>query len=431
MSVRILATADIHIGRCPSKVQDSEDKKRFSCAQMWHAIVKLAIEESVDLVTLSGDIVDHDNRFFEATGPLEAGLTKLAAAGIHTYAVAGNHDYDVLPRIVDVVGTNHFHLLGRNGSWEQMDFVRDGQPLLRIHGWSFPNSHVLTNPLANWPASTDNDLPAVGLLHADLDVPNSQYAPVSQAELQSRDLTMWLLGHVHRPKLYKDEASPVPDVLYPGSPQAMDPGETGSHGPWLIEIHSRHDIKASPIALSKVRYTELTVDLSNERTEPEFDSHLLNCIGKHLADVTGEGGPLEYVSLRIDLTGRTQLCGQIDGFAETLREQYEHTAGQASARIDKVTNNTQPSIDLEELALNHNPPGILAKTLLQLQSGQTDSDLATLLEDAHRKQLEVFQAPAYGLIHDDTGPDAAVARQCLIRQGTLLLDRLLAQERST
>ena len=87
-------------------------------------------------------------------------------------AVAGNHDYDVLPRIVDAVGTDHFHLLGRDGRWEQTDFIRDGQPLLRIHGWSFPANHVLTSPLANWVAAADDDLPVVGLLHADLDVPD-------------------------------------------------------------------------------------------------------------------------------------------------------------------------------------------------------------------------------------------------------------------
>ena len=35
---------------------------------MWEAIVDRAIEEKVDLVALSGDVVNHDNRFFEATG---------------------------------------------------------------------------------------------------------------------------------------------------------------------------------------------------------------------------------------------------------------------------------------------------------------------------------------------------------------------------
>ena len=293
MSVKILATADIHIGRSPTKVPNQEDTQQFSCARMWHAIVERAIQEKVDLVTLSGDIVDHENRLFEATGPLEAGLIKLAAAGIHTYAVAGNHDYDVLPRIVDAVGTDHFHLLGREGRWEQTVFVRDGQPRLRIHGWSFPGRHFPTNPLTNLDASADDDLPAVGLLHADLDVSDSQYAPVSRAELESHDVAMWLLGHVHRPQLF--EASAGPAVLYPGSPQAMDPGETGMHGPWLIEIQSRHDITASQIALSKVRYAELTVNLSDKQTTDEFDAHLIDCTGDHLAGIAVDGGPLEYV----------------------------------------------------------------------------------------------------------------------------------------
>lgn len=429
MSVRILATADIHIGRCPTKVPDAEDTRRFSCARMWHAIVERAIQEKVDFVTLSGDIVDHDNRFFEATGPLEAGLRRLAAADIHTYAVAGNHDYDVLPRIVDAVGTDHFHLLGRDGRWEQTDFVRDGQPLLRIHGWSFPRSHVLTSPLAAWDASADDDLPAVGLLHADLDVPDSEYAPVSRAELESRGLAVWLLGHVHRPQLL--EASAGPAVLYPGSPQAMDPGETGEHGPWLIEVHGRHSVTARPIALSKVRYAGLTVDLSDKETKDEFDAHLSECAREHLTELANDAGPLEYVSFRVELTGRTRLCGQVDSFAQPLREQFERSVGPVTARIDKVTNRTLPLIDLEELALKHDPPGILAQTLLQLQSQPTDHGLAKLIHDANQKQQEVFHAGAYGSVSDKTVPDVAAARQCLIRQGTLLLDRLLAQERST
>ena len=111
MPVKILSTADLHIGRTPTRVPDAV-RTQSSCARMWSAVVELAIREEVDLVTLSGDVVDHANRFFEATGPLETGIAQLAAAGIDTYAVAGNHDYDVLPRIVDAVGTDRFHLLG-------------------------------------------------------------------------------------------------------------------------------------------------------------------------------------------------------------------------------------------------------------------------------------------------------------------------------
>jgi hypothetical protein len=208
----------------------------------------------------------------------------------------------------------------------------------------------------------------------------------------------------------------------------MDPGETGEHGPWLIEVHGRHDVTANLIALSKVRYSELAVDLSDQQTKDEFDAHLLDRTREHLDDIAVDGGPLEYASLRIELTGRTLLCGQVDRFAEPLREQFERTVGQVTARIDRVTNNTLPWIDLEELAQKHDPPGILAQTLLQLKSGQTDDGLAKLLHDAHQKQREVFHAGTYGSIGDDKVPDVTAARYCLIRQGTLLLDRLLVEE---
>ena len=85
---------------------------------MWEMIVDRAITETVDAVALSGDIVDQDNRFFEATGPLERGILLLASKGIHTFAVSGNHDYDVLHRLADSIGSEHFHLLGRGGQWE-------------------------------------------------------------------------------------------------------------------------------------------------------------------------------------------------------------------------------------------------------------------------------------------------------------------------
>lgn len=117
MSIRILATADIHIGRRPTRLANPDDAHRFSAARMWEAMVERAIEEKVDLVALAGDVVDHDNRFFEAT------------------------DY-------------HF-------------------------------------------ASTD--VATLGILHADLDVPDSPYAPVTRAELASTNVALWLLGHVHKP----------------------------------------------------------------------------------------------------------------------------------------------------------------------------------------------------------------------------------------
>ena len=431
MPLKILATADIHIGRRPSKVFDSGDAGRFSCARMWEAIVERAVKESVDLVLLAGDVVEHDNRFFEATGPLEAGLAKLAGAGIDTYAVAGNHDHDVLSRIVDTVGSGRLRFLGRDGRWEEAMVEKDGRPVLRIHGWSFPSTHVHDSPLADYDlqsAADLPDLPTLGLLHADLDAQGSRYGPVTRAELSSTPVTIWVLGHVHAPQ-YLDAAS-GPPILYPGSPQAMDPGETGRHGPWLIEIQGPDRVNATLLPMSKVRYDGVEIDLSGITSEDEFQSRAVTRTNQHLKSTTTPGDPLEYISLRLEFSGRTTLCSQLDDLSRRLIETFEPRMGDVTARIDTVTNNTLPAIDLDELAENRDPPGVLARTLKALESDRPDETVSELVRSAHRKMLDVHDAVAYSGPIQDQPPDREAARRQLIRQAGLLLDRLLAREQS-
>ena len=428
MVLKILATADVHIGRRPSKLSDSADAGRFSCARIWAAIVDRAIQETVDLVVLTGDLVDHDNRFFEATGPLENGLTRLAAAEIPVFAVAGNHDSDVLPRIADAVGRDRFRLLGRGGRWEEAVLERDGRPVLRLHGWSFPSDRFESSPLADYDLPLQSSVPTVGLLHGDLDAHPSYYAPVRRSELESRGVAIWILGHVHRPTFHR--AASAAAILYPGSPQAMDPGETGRHGPWLIEIHGPHRVEAKLLPMSKVRYEELEVDLTDVRTEADFEARVVAQTSEYVASIGAEGGPLEHLSLRLVFSGRTALCSRVDDLSRSLEEEFEPRAESVVARIDRVTNDTLPAVDLGQLAANHDPPGVLARTLLALESGQPDESLTELIRATRQKMLEVHNASAYGSIRDGGSPDVEAARGRLIRQGRLLLDRLLAQERS-
>jgi hypothetical protein len=89
--MKILCSGDLHLGRRSSRLPAGVDAGAHSATAAWKALVELAIAERVDLVALSGDLVDRANRYFEAFGPLEAGVRRLTAAGIPTVAVAGNH----------------------------------------------------------------------------------------------------------------------------------------------------------------------------------------------------------------------------------------------------------------------------------------------------------------------------------------------------
>ena len=95
MAIKILATSDLHLGRKSSEVPSSE--KESSTRFTWENMVEWCIHHNTDVMLLAGDIVDRDNRFFEAIGPLQAGFEKLERAGVSVFIITGNHDHDVFP----------------------------------------------------------------------------------------------------------------------------------------------------------------------------------------------------------------------------------------------------------------------------------------------------------------------------------------------
>lgn len=433
--LRIVLTGDLHVGRRPSRVSDEGLCKRASCAAAWSAIVDLALREKADVVAVSGDLVDRENRFYEAFGPLERGLRKLSDAGVDTVAVAGNHDFDVLPKLADQLGATRFRVIGRGGSWERYTVERDGRPVLHVDGWSFPSESVLDNPLRGaMPTAPTDGVPALGLLHGDLDSAASRYAPLSLAELRNTCHRFWLLGHVHKPALHAfDGFCPV---LYPGSPQGMDPGETGAHGPWLLELDEQSRLKPRQVPLCRVRYEELGVDVAGAATVDEVRSRVLKGLRRHLDAFCDGCGPLEFVSCRIVLTGRTAVHRQLRQLAREMQPDLELTVGPFDARIERIEVATRPSIDLPEMARGGGAPAALARLLNDLQSGAKESSTVPLVDQLVRDLAGVWEARPYLPLNRPTdterppepAPDESRARRLLLDQGLMLLDELLAQK---
>ena len=428
MTIQLLVTGDIHIGRRPTKVADA-DATRWSCARMWESICDRAIAENVDAVALSGDVIDHENRFFEATGPLECGITRLADKGIPTFAVSGNHDYDVLHRLADSIGSEHFHLLGRSGRWEETTLDRDGEPILRVQGWSFPSMHVPTSPLATYDLSVSDDLATLGMLHADLGAVDSRYAPITLDQLRETKVHFWLLGHIHSPQL--NESPGAAPVLYPGSPQAMHPGEVGPHGPWLLKIDGPRAMSARQLPLSGVRYESLSIDLGGVVAKDEFESRTFQHVRASLADAAADNSQFELLSLRLTLTGRTSLCREVDQLSRTIRDEFRLKSGRVTAQIEAVVNNTQPDIDLSEWAQRSDPPGQLARLMLNLQIDEVDEQVDSLLRTAHQSMIRCYDAAAYAPIGDDERLDTEDARNVVLRQGMKILETLRIQKESS
>ena len=436
MTITILATADLHIGRCPSKLPEGAEWQRFSCARMWEdVIVPRAIEEGVDLVALAGDVVDARNKEVAAQSALERGLSKLAQHGIATFAVSGNHDHDVLPALADRILGGPLRVIGLKGQWEETFFPSDDDRRLRIGGWSFPAKTVTTSPMFDYPFGATGGIPTLGLLHADLGKNDSPYAPVTLRELQSRDVALWLLGHIHEPQ---HEQSPGrPDVLYPGSPQAMDAGESGPHGPWLIELGGSGVVSARQLAISQVRYESLNVDLAGVESSDEAHARIDAELRQHLTQLRDAAEAPKFVSLRVRLTGRTALCRRLQELVTGLDEHYDSRVEGIDASIDEVEDATDPAYDLRELAKVSDPTGVLASTIVRLDGyldGHLDAEppdepTAVLVRNSHDKMLATHRA--YGDIADDSEPSQSTAARILRRQSLTMLDALLRQKEAS
>ncbi len=428
MTLTILALGDLHLGRRSARLPgELAGDRRCSSVAAWGRAVELALDRRVDAVVLTGDVVDRENRYYEALGPLTAGISRLAAAGIEVLAVAGNHDFDVLPRLARVLGEPRFRVLGEGGTWQRAALEREGRTLAVLDGWSFAGESFAGDPLDSYHLGPAGEAPLLGLLHGDATAVGSRYAPLSPARLRSAPVTAWLLGHIHRPAPLPGPGIPV---LYPGSLQALDPGEPGVHGAWLLTLEGRRVDRFELVPLSSVRYEMLDVSLEGAADQEAFDRRWREAVIEALERAGQEGGGvLEALILRLRFGGRTPLHGRLRPWLDGLADGQDPVGGAVALAIDQAGDDTRPPIDLPGLAQADDAAGELARLLAVLETGEIPEPLFTNGLAALRG---VHFSTGYGGLAagrvPDPEPDADAARQAFLRAGYRLLDALLAQK---
>ena len=423
-SLRLLCTGDVHLGRRPTRVPAEE---ALTVERVWQACVQTAIRETVDAVVLTGDLIDRENRYFEAIGPLLQGLQQLAAAGISVYAVAGNHDFDTLPS-VQAFDREGVHLLGVQGEWTQQPLKKDGETVAILTGWSFPQQHVDQSPLQRF-ERPPTGAPVIGVMHADAGTAQSRYAPVSHQALQQSGVDLWLLGHIHRPQMLD---LPSTQVLYPGSPQPLDPGEQGAHGPWIIDVPARGTPTLTQRPLATLRYAEVVVSLDGCTTPDEIRRQTTLAVEDALAAHVAAQEPLRHLRCRLRFAGRTPLHRAVGAYVADVTSGLSLMHGSATATVEQVAVATRPVHDLQALAQGNDPPAVLAQLLLALEEGRAADGRAALEARLSQALGRLQRSARYQPLRQDAdiawAEEADPPRDLLQRQGLLLLDELLAAE---
>lgn len=405
--------------RLPQVLLEQVPGRELAPAAAWERTVAAALRQGVDAVLLAGDVVEQSNDFYEAYGDLRRGVERLMAADIQVLAVAGNHDVEVLPRLTDAVPG--VRLLGRRGAWETHTLGGGGGAAVDVVGWSFPEPVVTADPLrAGLPPR--RAVTTIGLLHCDRDQTGSRYAPVRASELDAAPVDAWLLGHIHKPDALR---APRP-MGYLGSLSGLDPGETGPHGPWLLEVTDRGAMTIEHLSLAPLRWEEVDVPVDDLPAAEDIHGRVLEALSQLHEGIAATPQPPRAVGCRLHLTGRTGLRHALArALAAADPRRICHERGDTVYFIHDWRLEALPAIDLQELARGTDPAGLVARKLLVLR-GADSSERQRLIEGARRSLQSACNSSEFADL-DLAPPDEAQAATVLERAALRALDELLAQ----
>lgn len=410
----LLAIGDMHLGRLPAALPDELKgrQRELGPETAWNRAVAEAVRRRVDAVVLAGDLVERSRDFFVAYGQLRAGIEKLASAGIEVLAVAGNHDTHVLPRLADEIDS--LHLLGRGGRWERRS-VGDATVL----GWSFPQSQVRSSPLDTLPERRPGET-LIGLLHCDRDQTDSPYAPVASSELEAAPVNAWLLGHIHQPDPLVGERP----MGYLGSINALRASECGARGPWLVSVEKRR-VTARHLALAPLRFDTLTVDCSELHSADRLGGEILRATRAYLDAREHRDFLPDALGLRVELTGHSRVSDRLSAAADSLLDEARPwSESGVVCFIHKINVNTLPALELDRLARQSDPSGLLARRLLCLENPD-NPERSRLIALGRDQLLPIAESREFRDLGRALSDDEIVAR--LQRAGRIALSTLLAQ----
>jgi exonuclease SbcD len=215
-------------------------------------VISTAIEERVDFVVLSGDLVDLKLATPRALSFLLEQFQRLDKHGIAVYWAGGRHDppqdwpaIAKLPKSVQV-----FSALEA----EELSHFRGDRPVANLIGRSW---HGTTLPHIGKRVSDSDGLTTVVVACGEGDAD----------ELTEQEVDYWALGG--RPQR-QSLGTAHRIVHYPGSPQGRSLEECGPHGCTLVHVAGDRSLRTQFVSTDAVRWHNETLAVADDATRSDI-----------------------------------------------------------------------------------------------------------------------------------------------------------------
>lgn len=367
--IKILHSADLHLdspfeGLPAGKASIRRSEQR----ELLGTLSALARRESVDLVLLSGDLLDSGNTYYETGDELIKCLGRIPAP---VFIAPGNHDYYSprspyarlkLPENVHVFTTPAIEAV----ELAELGAVVYGAAFIEKHskalmqGFQAPRQEGVLNLLC---------------IHGEVGARESMYNPISRQELENSGMDYVALGHIHKASGLQRAGKTW--YSWPGCPEGRGFDETGEKSVSIIEL-SEEDCRLETVSIASRRYQVMDVDVTG--------SDPLLAIHTQLPD--------ETVSdvYRIILSGETEQSPDLNQLYSSLSELFFELQLRDETRLRR---------SVWERAGDDTLRGLFLKKLREQYDRAKDETQRTTIEQAARWGLAALDNMEEVARHED------------------------------
>ena len=352
-TIRILHTADLHIGAECSYLGVNAQKRQCEVLLTFEKIISMCNENKVDLLLIAGDLLDSNHidpsleeGVFNALGNLTDTRAVIALGNHDPYTADSPFKNRTLPEKVVVLPTK--------------DSVITFDDLhTRVYGASFDgvynsgkNRFELTAPQDDY----FNLCVIHGETRSDL---NGNYRPITPEFVKNSGMDYIALGHIHAKSQVQYVGTTA--LAYCGCPEGQGFDESGEKGVYMGEV-SKGNINLEFIPTAQRTHIRLDVDITDK--EDIFDTIL---------SILKETENYEKNYFRITLKGKRKSEAGID---------INSLIARLSPLVSfvKIKDKTVLGTDLKELAGEKNLKGYFTSIML------------SKIESANEKQKEKLKS---------------------------------------
>ena len=253
-TIRILHTADLHMDSPFESLSEGKAAiRRAELRALPKKIAALAIREKVDLVLLSGDLLDGESYYQETAEELARYLRKIPAP---VFIAPGNHDYYSSNSAYARMDLPNNVFLFQKNEIEHFDFPEKG---FRVYGAAFTgkDSPAL---LKGFHAERTAGMINLMCIHGVTDAPDSSYNPITVEEIAESGLDYLALGHIHKASGLQRAGGTR--YAQPGCPEGRGFDELGRKTVNLLD-YTDGTWSMRSVRIAARLYEQITVDVTD------------------------------------------------------------------------------------------------------------------------------------------------------------------------